>query len=246
MMSKISVEIAFVGVALVLSGCASVPTVATNVYVPPVKVVTIPDLNVDAEAEIGQTIISAANLSSNSVAVLASDVSEFKKAELLNNRWSGTTTLRAGTMTKFAENAEGSFFKNDGATFKIPTGSTPCQCGVFVPNDRSKPVVIYNYRVEIGATGYDFGMQPVAVTLKTVESWVYNSFKRELIYGGVSGNTVSISYREFSDGTARPAFTQDLKYDLSESKIIGYRGARFEVAKASNTVLKYKVLKPLD
>jgi hypothetical protein len=84
------------------------------------------------------------------------------------------------------------------------------------------------------------------VTFKTVESWGVNSFKRELIYGGLSDNTVSISHREFSDGTARPAFTQDLEYDLSESKVIGFRSARFEVAKASNTVLKYKVLKPLD
>lgn len=245
-MSKFYVGIAYSCVALVVAGCGSVPTTSTSVYVPPVKVVNIPELNVEAESEIGQSIISTANLSSRAVAVLANDVSEFKKAELLNNRWSGTTTLRAGTMVKIAENSEGSFFRNDGATFSIPAGAIPCQCGVFVPTDRSKPAVIYNYRVEIGATGYDFGAQPVSIMLKTVESWGSNSFKRELIYGGLSGNTLSISYREFSDGTARPAFTQDLKYDLSESKIIGFRGARFEVAKASNTVIKYKVLKALD
>lgn len=245
-MFKISAGLVCAGVSLGLVGCGSTPTVATNVYIPPVQVVSIPALNVDAEAEIGHSIISTANLSSRAVAVLANDVSEYKKADLLNNRWSGTTTLRAGTLVKEAENAEGSFFRNDGATFKFPTGTIPCQCGVFIPNDRSKPSVIYNNRVEIGAKGYDFGVQPVLVTLKTVESWGANSFKRELIYGGLSGSTVSISYREFSDGTARPAFTQDLKYDLSESKIIGFRGARFEVAKASNTMLKYKVLKPLD
>jgi hypothetical protein len=74
---------------------------------PPVKVVNIPEVNVDAEAEIGQSIISSANLSSRAFAVLADDVSEYKKAELLNNRWSGTTRLRAGALAKEAENAEG-------------------------------------------------------------------------------------------------------------------------------------------
>lgn len=244
-MAKVLLGIAVASLGTLLGGCA-VPTVATSAYVPPVQVIRIPEVNADAEAEIGQSIVSTANLSTKAFAVLANDVSEFKKAELLNNRWSGATTLRAGMLPKEAENAEGSFFRSEGATFSFPTGTIPCQCGVFVPNDKSKPAVIYNYRVEIGARGYDFGVQPVSVTFKTVESWGVNSFKRELIYGGMSGNTLSISYREFSDGTARPAFTQDLKYDLSESKVIGFRGARFEVAKASNTVLKYKVLKPLD
>ena len=89
-------------------------------------------------------------------------------------------------------------------------------------------------------------MNQVEVSKTVSEVWSIDSFKKELVYGGLSQKTISISYREFSDGTARPAFTQDLKYDLSEGDEIGFRGARFQVIKASNTVLKYKVIKALD
>jgi hypothetical protein len=36
---------------------------------------------------------------------------------------------------------------------------------------------------------------------------------------------------------ARPAFNNDVEYDLSESKLIGYKGAQFEVIEASNRAL---------
>ena len=66
------------------------------------------------------------------------------------------------------------------------------------------------------------------------------------MYTGIAQNVVSILYREFKDDTARPAFSQDLKYDLSESNVVGYRGARFEIIKATNQGLTYKTLKQLD
>lgn len=72
------------------------------------------------------------------------------------------------------------------------------------------------------------------------------SFKKELVYTGISQKVVSILYREFNEDMARPAFSQDLKYDLSESNIVGYRGARFEIIKATNQGLTYKTLKQLD
>ena len=45
---------------------------------------------------------------------------------------------------------------------------------------------------------------------------------------------------------ARPAFTQELKYDLGEGKVIGFKGARFEVLSATNVGIRYKVLRHLD
>lgn len=72
------------------------------------------------------------------------------------------------------------------------------------------------------------------------------NFRRELVYSGVSKGTVSLSYREFVTDMARPAFTQDLRYDLAEGDEIGFRGARFKVLKATNTMIRYQVLKPLD
>jgi hypothetical protein len=71
-------------------------------------------------------------------------------------------------------------------------------------------------------------------------------FRRELVYSGVSQGTVGILYREFIDDMARPAFSQDLRYDLAQGNLIGYQGARFEVLKADNTGITYRVLSHLD
>ena len=40
----------------------------------------------------------------------------------------------------------------------------------------------------------------------------------------------------------RLPFTQEVQYDLSESSTIGFKGARIEIAEATNTYLSYKVI----
>lgn len=60
------------------------------------------------------------------------------------------------------------------------------------------------------------------------------SFQRELVYSGVAKGVITILYREFLGGVARPAFSQEVHFDLSEGSEIGYKGARFKVLKANN------------
>jgi len=55
-------------------------------------------------------------------------------------------------------------------------------------------------------------------------------------------NRIALGYREFSGDIARLAFSNELSYDLSESAILGYKGARIEIIKATNTELTYKVI----
>jgi len=70
-----------------------------------------------------------------------------------------------------------------------------------------------------------------------------NSFQQTLIYNGKVGQKINIGYREFSSDLARPAFNNDVEYDLSESKQIGYKGALIDVLDANNQEIKYKVIK---
>ncbi|MEY4644746.1 MAG: hypothetical protein RLZZ596_1577 [Pseudomonadota bacterium] len=70
-----------------------------------------------------------------------------------------------------------------------------------------------------------------------------NSIQQTLIYSGKIGNQIRIGYREFSNNFARPAFSNDVNYDLNESKIISYKGAALEIFEATNTYIRYKVLK---
>lgn len=67
-------------------------------------------------------------------------------------------------------------------------------------------------------------------------------YKQEFIYNGRVGNGIKFIYREFVNDYARPAFTQDLQYDLSDDSIIGFRGLRLEVVNATNTKIEYRIL----
>ncbi len=69
-----------------------------------------------------------------------------------------------------------------------------------------------------------------------------DSFQQTIMYSGKIGNKINLSYREFSNSIARPAFNNDVEYDLSESKVLGYKGARIEVIEATNQYIRYKVV----
>jgi hypothetical protein len=71
------------------------------------------------------------------------------------------------------------------------------------------------------------------------------SLKQELIYNGKSKDTLKIAYREFKNDFTRPAFYQDLSYDMSESKEIGFRGMVIDILEATNSYVRFIVKKPM-
>ncbi len=84
--------------------------------------------------------------------------------------------------------------------------------------------------------------QKLDYSIKDIPFEKKNSFQQTLLYNGKIGSIVAISYREFNEGVARPAFTNEVTYDLEDSKTIGYKGARIEVISATNTEITYKVI----
>lgn len=77
---------------------------------------------------------------------------------------------------------------------------------------------------------------------KTLSASSQSAFQQTLLYNGRIGNKVTFAYREFWDNLARPAFSNEVDYDLSETTVVGYQGARLEVINATNTEITYKVL----
>jgi hypothetical protein len=69
-------------------------------------------------------------------------------------------------------------------------------------------------------------------------------FKYEVLYQGKIGNKIKISYREFKNDMARPAFTQDIEYELKEAGIttIGFKGLRIDVYNATNLSIEYEIV----
>lgn len=120
--------------------------------------------------------------------------------------------------------------------------------GIVIPNDAGQIYVtpsMYNLKlIPIGGNkSVNFKMTKEICYDETLSQ---RGFRRELVYNGGSGSVIILKYREFIDDFARPAFTQDLTYDLSKSEIIGFKGARIHVLEADNIKIKYNVLSYFD
>lgn len=70
-----------------------------------------------------------------------------------------------------------------------------------------------------------------------------DAFHVEVLYQGVSKGEVKIAYREFMNNMARPAFNQDLSYELNPNgpTKIGFKGLRLRVLKADSEGIEYIV-----
>ena len=66
-----------------------------------------------------------------------------------------------------------------------------------------------------------------------------NSFQQTMLYIGKENNVVRFSYREFSDSYIRDSFTTEVSYDLTESRIIGFKKFKAKIIEATNTQLEY-------
>lgn len=70
-----------------------------------------------------------------------------------------------------------------------------------------------------------------------------DAFKHELLYQGVSGKTIRLSYREFLTDLEQPATHEDLSYDVSSMPaLLTFKAVRIEVHAADDKALTYRVL----
>lgn len=76
---------------------------------------------------------------------------------------------------------------------------------------------------------------------------VEGDFKFQFLYQGLSKGEVKIAYREFINGLARPAFDQDVSYelDVDGTGTIGFKGMRIKVLKATGHNIRYILEQPM-
>ena len=67
-----------------------------------------------------------------------------------------------------------------------------------------------------------------------------NNVQLSFIYGGRVGDIIKISFIERR--AQRPSFSHDVTYDLKNSNLVNYRGARLEIHAADNEKITYTVL----
>lgn len=66
-------------------------------------------------------------------------------------------------------------------------------------------------------------------------------FAAELLYSGITGDTLRLSYREYANDFARPAYSQDLTYNLKESNIVTFRSLKIKIYRADNNEIEFSV-----
>lgn len=114
--------------------------------------------------------------------------------------------------------------------------------GIYIPYEKEK-----NHAVFFGMPVLTLEQLKSKVKYKeaTIVTRSEVGFKRELIYTGSVGSVITLTYKEFKDGMIRSAFTQTLTYDVSSEKVIGFKGALFEVKEATNASITFKVINHL-
>lgn len=72
-----------------------------------------------------------------------------------------------------------------------------------------------------------------------------DAFRQTLIYLGTSGQTLRLSYREFVNDLARPAFTEEVTFNLSGTfpETVAYKDLVIDVLGVDNAGLRYVIRK---
>lgn len=205
-----------------LAGCASSPHTA---YVPTKQELSFPPIGEIVQVELGEEMMVQGYQTSWNGVELKENVSV---------GLTGAYTFTAGEYRNIGESEQGKFYE--------PTQGT--KSGRVISSALADPfqyIMIKNDGQFCGVSVFDLYSctRKANFVEKDVGNIGLESFQRTLIYSGRVGDTVRITYREFSDGMARPAFANDVEYDLQESSILGYRGAKLEVLEATNRYIQF-------
>ncbi|HKN05527.1 MAG TPA: hypothetical protein VJY31_16495 [Buttiauxella sp.] len=213
--------------ALLLTAC----TTPSRNYIPEVKQFSIPELNKNTTTYVGEDMVRQ-GVSSNI------DVAHFPSPVGVGSV--GTYTVAAGDYSKIGDDSKFEYF----SVVESNTGLTiPYRPMI---NDPAQSLQISKMTKEVCVVSVFGGKRcsdNVPFSKKQINSKQQASFQQTLIYNGKVGNKINISYREFSDGLARPSFSNDVEYDLSDSKTIRYKGAILDVLDANNQSITFQLTK---
>lgn len=224
-MNKLS-RVAALLIILAIAGCA---TPVAN-YTPQSKPFSRPPLNQTNTVSVGDEMLAQGNLVTRDGIMLPAEVkiSGYTLSAGFYPKTGGDAKFNYHSMFYLVSPVEGygSVTKN----FIVDPPSS-LQASV----DGKRLCVITVFSVAVCKDGVAF-----EAATKSVSS--DSAFQQTLIYSGRVGTKINISYREFYGTTARPAFNNDVEYDLSTSDVVAYRGAQLKIINADNKSITYQVL----
>jgi len=203
---------------MLLSGCSKIPSPPKNVYVPEIGKV--------ATAEIGQ------NMYSKTYAGFPFEESVLFEDDEATQRFANSKSSKR-------------YLKRENGTCQLVYVKTSGRYRVYMTDEECNGEFTKGY----------YHMLDVPLKYKVIPAEPLRlypqSFKYVVLYQGKVGSKINISFREFmyshrmQDFIIRDAFTQNIEYELDENgkAMIGFKGLRIEVLKATNMDITYKVVK---
>ena len=212
-------RVAVIGLLIILTGCTSVPA---N-YAPPTVEISEPPIGSINTVEVGEYMVR------QGLYIERDAIRVTRAGESLGY------DVMPGVYEKKGASKDGTTYYPAAAGARVKKGAIADPWSYVLVNDNNELCVITVFAVESCTEGGSWENTVYAATTD-------NGFQQSLIYSGKIGDKINIGYREFSNSIARPAFNNDVEYDLSESRTIGYRGSRLEVLDATNESITFKLI----
>ena len=225
-------------IALLAFGCASpMPMLEarqTFIDIPP----TSEEAKVIATARVGDSVVVKAKLYERPAKILSGEIVD---KQLLT----GTTELGKGQYQALYDVDGWVYYEAVEGVSVSGAQWNPASYGLvhYRPKDEYYTAALMESKIMFMRASKPLG--PDHVNLISDGTYVdaeLPSFRQEFVYNGRAGDVVRFMYREYKDDMARPAFTQNLVYDLGESSRIMFRSVEIDVVEAKNSEIKYRLL----
>lgn len=164
-------------------------------------------------------------------------------------------TLKAapGTYTLIRQNAQGKFYEGISESIKLNDSVVPG--GLFLANEGMGNSALYwsSFWSHQATPDRQMAMHIAELSAKPNVS-ISNSkqppnnlqgFVATLDYMGMASGQIKFVYREYTNGLARAAFTQEVSLDYEAGKTYAYKSARFIVHDANTADVTFTLLQSL-
>ena len=215
-------------------GCTTLPTQQIEFESPDKTVLSFPDIGVETTCSVGDFLVSQGEEISGQGIVMSKDYV------------SGTAIFGHGQYILKGKVPDYLIFEPIDASARVTFQGKPLEVNLCLAlNTLTNELMGTCINAGVVCVG---SLTPANIIpadyfkLETVSVKSKNDFQQTLIYMGKEGNTIKMSYREFSNDLARPAFTTDISYDLDESHDITYKNAQITIISATSANITYKVV----
>lgn len=216
-------------IACVLSGCATINILDTSVE----RIGAVPKIGDSATAPVGGVVYSQFKYLSRVVCRIQNNYS--------GGLGLGQIAVSEGDLLAKADLSGDAVYCTLKLAYLDPlVGPFRTACFIDANNDGE----FEKAKAAPGAVWYETDISPPLAYDESEQVLPQSdSFKYELLYQGISKNALKLLYREYVNDFARPAFYQDVIYDLeSKPTTITFRTVRVEVIDADNNQIAYRVL----